>query len=682
MRAGRGISRIVGVVLLSLIAVSTGVMIYAYMQNKVASSVENTLPQARVGFASVEKCYWHGDLVVYVANHGDRELKLDKAYMRINDKWVIAKSNLPTIIPPHSSKAVIISTVNVPPGYHKLLLAGPDGYVETVVDPPGSAIMDHIGLITPSATINSPIMPATGFLARFYDIRGLERVPPVNEILSLGTHRLLDERIVSQIRFSDTLSNLPRWNLPQTDRFAAVFKGVVSVKKRSILRITAISDDGVYITVDGKVVINGWRLQAATRYEGSITLPPGDHEIVIVYFENYGIATLEVSLDLMPVVQNAFSIISITGKYYHTENYNPAHPDYSKILNDELPTKFFEDTEKSIDYTDHSAYGGRPWPFVGTYKDVNCFAVHWEVEVKVNVPGMYVVNAISDDGIKIFLDGNRQIISDWTLHGPRHYSQTIYLSRGTHKFDIVYYENYGIARAYFSLNFISNSAEQITNTGWDAVVYDLTHYNWGSLNLAKLYNDIMQGIFPVVGKYTVHYIDFTDTPRYGGEPWFFKGHGTDYFAVVFKTKVNIKDYTVLNIDIYTDDGTKVLVDGEVVLDAWRLQAPHHYSSKTVLTPGTHEITVVYFERTGIARLKVNLYTSIPVYAGSKDVFTLVINDPGALPSSFKVTLLNGLGIINEKYVHITSSSKQIVVISTKGVSLPTEGAVVIWRGRK
>ena len=217
-------------------------------------------------------------------------------------------------------------------------------------------------------------MPASGFLARFYDIRGLEQVPSVDEILSLGDDRLLDERVVQQIRFSDTVSGLPRWGLSQTDRFAAVFEGVVSVKEKSVLKITAVSDDGVYITVDGKVVINGWRLQAATRYEGSITLLPGNHEVVVVYFENYGVATLEVNLDLVPVAQNAFSVTSITGKYYDTTNYNPSSPDYRKILNDELPTKFFEDTEQAIDYTDHSAYGGKPWPFTNTYKDVNCFA--------------------------------------------------------------------------------------------------------------------------------------------------------------------------------------------------------------------------------------------------------------------------------------------------------------------
>ena len=681
MKVRGGLSKIVGTVLLMLVTVSMGVVLYAYMQNKTSSSMGNTLPQVRVGFATIEKYFWRGDLVVYVANHGDQELKLDKAYLRVGNEWVAVKSSLPTSIPPHSSKAVIVSTVNISPGNHELRLAGPSGYVGSIVDPPGSAILDYIGTITPAATINSPIMPASGFLAKFYDIRGLEQVPSVDEILGLGDDRLLDERVVQQIRFSDTVSGLPRWGLPQTDRFAAVFEGVVSVKEKSILKITAVSDDGVYITVDGKVVINGWRLQAATRYEGSITLSPGNHEVVVVYFENYGIATLEVSLDLVPVTQNAFSVISITGKYYDTTDYNPSSPDYRKVLNDELPTKFFEDTEQAIDYTDHSAYGGKPWPFTNTYRDVNCFATHWVVKVQVNVPGMYEVNAISDDGIVILLDNNKQVISDWTLHGPRQYTQVIYLSKGTHRFDIAYYENYGIARAYFNLSFVGNT-NQVVSEGWEAVVYDLTHYTWGSLNLNELYDNIILGKFPVVGKYRVDYIDFTDHAVYGGSPWFFSGHGTDYFAVVFKTTINVKDYIVLNINVYTDDGTKVLVDGNVVLDAWRLQSPHHYSVGIALAPGSHEIAVVYFERTGIARLKVDLYPSAPVYAGRKNVFTLVINDPSAVPKDFRITLINEKGVIGEKEVHIAGTSKQVITIEVKGDSLPARGAIVIWGGRK
>ncbi len=676
MTLKKGISKVVSTVLLMLVTVSIGVMLYAYMQGGTSASIGSNLPHTRIGFATIERYFWRGDLVVYVANHGDQELRLDKAYLKVSNEWVAVKSSLPAVIPPHSSKAVIVSTVNIPPGNHELLLTGPEGYVGAIVDPPGSAFMDYIGIVTPSATIDSPITPAVGFLAKFYNISGLERVPSVDEILSLSKDRLLSERVVQQIRFSNSVSGMPKWNLPQTNRFAAVFCGVISTREDATLKITAISDDGVYITVNGKTVINGWRLQPATEYRGSITLSPGKHEITVVYFQNYGAATLEVNLDLAPIAQKAFSIVSIVGKYYNTTNYNPAHPDYKKILNDELPTKFFEDKEQTIDYTDHSAYGGAHWPFTSTYVDVNHFAAHWVVKVNVRIPGTYRVSAISDDGIMVFLGKNKQLISDWSLHPSKYYSATVYLSRGIHTFNVIYYENGGVARIYFSLSLVS--ANQLVTEGWSAVVYDLTSYSWNSLNLGELYNDVVQGKFPVVGKYKVNYIDFTDNPRYGGSPWFFGGHKTDYFAVVFRTTINVKDYTALSINVYTDDGTKVLVDGNVVLDAWRLQSPHHYSSSVALTPGSHKVMVVYFERTGIARLRVDLQPSTPVYAGSKDMFTLIINDPRALPSGFRITLIGEGGVIGEKSVHITGLTRQIITIRVKGSTLPSTGAIVIW----
>ncbi len=674
----KGISKITATALLMLVALTIGVTLYSFIQSSTSAKTEAIKFGSRIGFASIEREYWRGDLVLYVANHGDRDLRLDKAYIRIQGRWVSVRSTLPSVIPPHSVRAIIVSTINVTPGYHELRITGPDGYVSAVVDPRGSALMDYLGLITPTATINSPVEPALGFLAKFYNIRGLKEVPSVSEILKLSNNRLLDERVVQRICFSTSVSNMPGWGLNQTVRFAAVFEGVIIVNERSVLKITAVSDDGIYVTVDGKVVINGWRLQPATRYEGSVVLKPGKHEIIVTYFQNYGAATLEVDFRVLPAELNTFSIISIIGKYYNTSNYNPAKPDYKKILNDELPTEFFSDTERTIDYTDHPYYGGKPWPFINAYKDVNCFAAHWVVTVRVNTPGIYRVDAVSDDGIIIMLDRGKQVVSDWSLHGPKSYREDIYLSKGIHRFDVVYYENYGIARASFRLSFVK-AEPQASNLKWVATVYDLTNYNWASLNLEQLYEDVIQGRFPVVGTYEVTYIDFTDTPSYGGKPWFFSGHSTDYFAVVFRTKINVKDYSTLEVRVYTDDGTKVLIDGNVILDAWRLQPPHHYSSKTVLAPGKHEVTVVYFERGGIARLRVDLYlhTSAPIYAGKENVFTLIINDPSALPGSFRVTLLSVQGVIGEKTVH-NIGVKQVITIAVRGASLPSEGAIVIW----
>jgi len=192
-------------------------------------------------------------------------------------------------------------------------------------------------------------------------------------------------------------------------------------------------------------------------------------------------------VNVTTIFRKAFSVISITGKYYNTSNYNPSSPNYNEILNDNLPTLFFEDTEQSINYTDHTIFNGKPWPFETTYKDVNYFAVHWVVTVNVYVPGTYEVTAINDDGMIILLDGN-QILYDWNLHGPVLHNITVSLSPGIHRFDIAYFENTGWARAYFNLSFVSSSSANLVVNSAGGITAEAGP-NWsGLVNMFGLYN--------------------------------------------------------------------------------------------------------------------------------------------------------------------------------------------------
>lgn len=53
-------------------------------------------------------------------------------------------------------------------------------------------------------------------------------------------------------------------------------------------RFFTTADDGVRVYVDGKVVIDAWRVQPPTHYYGDLHLDSGDHTIVVEYFESTG----------------------------------------------------------------------------------------------------------------------------------------------------------------------------------------------------------------------------------------------------------------------------------------------------------------------------------------------------------------------------------------------------------
>ena len=62
------------------------------------------------------------------------------------------------------------------------------------------------------------------------------------------------------------------------------------------------------------------------------------------------------------------------------------------------------------------------------------------------------------------------------------------------------------------------------------------------------------------------------------------------------------DYTFIAT---ADDGIRVWVDGQVIIDEWRLQGATEFRATRNLTPGIHRVTVAYYQNAGgaVARLR-------------------------------------------------------------------------------
>ncbi|HIC90109.1 MAG TPA: LysM peptidoglycan-binding domain-containing protein [Anaerolineae bacterium] len=59
-------------------------------------------------------------------------------------------------------------------------------------------------------------------------------------------------------------------------------------------RFYARSDDGVRVWVDSQLLIDEWRRQAATSFAADIILAPGPHTVRVEYFEQDGLALIQV----------------------------------------------------------------------------------------------------------------------------------------------------------------------------------------------------------------------------------------------------------------------------------------------------------------------------------------------------------------------------------------------------
>ena len=187
-------------------------------------------------------------------------------------------------------------------------------------------------------------------------------------------------------------------------------------------RFYANADDGVRVWVDGRLVIDQWHTWTPDTYSGEIWLGSGYHQVVVDYYEAYGLAFI--SMWWERVNPNYFP--DWKGKYYDNRDL------------DGDPTYIRNDNE--IDFN----WGtGSPAPGIGNTN----YSVKWTRTVDFS-SGTYRLNARSDDGIRVYLDGKR-VINEWRTqtYGPT-YTYEVYLS-GDHDLKVEYFQAYGGARVRF-----------------------------------------------------------------------------------------------------------------------------------------------------------------------------------------------------------------------------------------
>ena len=74
---------------------------------------------------------------------------------------------------------------------------------------------------------------------------------------------------------------------------------------------------------------------------------------------------------------------------------------------------------------------------------------------------------------------------------------------------------------------------------------------------------------------------------------------TDHFSVRWTHTVNFRG-GLYRFTMTADDGTRVWVDDELVIDQWQVQPETTYTVEVTLTSGNHPITIEYFDDTGNA----------------------------------------------------------------------------------
>ncbi|WP_273844813.1 PA14 domain-containing protein [Rubrobacter calidifluminis] len=229
---------------------------------------------------------------------------------------------------------------------------------------------------------------------------------------------------------------------------------------------------------------------------------------------------------------------------------------------------------------------GSPDPAIGP----DTFSARWTGQIEAPVSGDYTFTTTSDDGVRLYI-GGQKIIDDWGDHAPTDDSGTITLQAGQ-RYDIQmdYYEDGGGAVAKLQWSYPGQSQQVVPsndllytgdNGGLDATYYD---------------NQDFTGT-------QVSRVDPTVNFDWGnGSPD--PAIGPDTFSARWTGQIEAPvsgDYTFTTT---SDDGVRLFVNGQELIDDWGDHAPTDDSGTITLQAGQrYDIQMDYYEDGGGAVAK-------------------------------------------------------------------------------
>lgn len=231
--------------------------------------------------------------------------------------------------------------------------------------------------------------------------------------------------------------------------------------------------------------------------------------------------------------------------------------------------------ENTIDF---NWFGGSPDPRVNS----DNFSARWTRTV--NFPaGTYRFYATMDDGMRVWVD-NQLIIDSWTA-SQEHTKTFDRFMNGNHAIRIDYFEEGNMAVARFSW--------QLLTAGGGGQFFP----NWR----AEYFNNTTLSGAPVLIR-----DEQTISADWGlGSPG--PGVNTNFWSARWSRPIQALpgQYRII---LTSDDGSRLFIDNQLIIDNWRQQGPTTQSADFFSPGGTHQVRVEFFDAAGGASIRADLIT--------------------------------------------------------------------------
>ncbi|MFN2155638.1 MAG: PA14 domain-containing protein [Anaerolineae bacterium] len=202
------------------------------------------------------------------------------------------------------------------------------------------------------------------------------------------------------------------------------------------------------------------------------------------------------------------------------------------------------------------------------------FSARWTRTLQFDA-GRYRFYATVDDGLRLYVDGEL-LIDSWRDGGQRDLTVERTLSAGAHNLRIEYYERSGVA---------------LVRVWWDRLnTYpDWKGEYWPNANLS--------GSPVVVRNDSKIDFDWRQGSPAANVP-------ADRFSARWTRQASF-EMGAYRFHVLTDDGVRLYVDNQLILDAWSDHNATWLSTDYALVGGNHTVRVEYYERIGNARITVS-----------------------------------------------------------------------------
>jgi len=209
------------------------------------------------------------------------------------------------------------------------------------------------------------------------------------------------------------------------------------------------------------------------------------------------------------------------------------------------------------------------------------FSVRWTGSRTFDA-GIYEISVTSDDGVRVWVDGIITI-DEWREQAATTFKKQVYLSGGVHHLQVAYFEAQGVASVNLDIRLVT--PDTTPSASWTAEYFD---------------NPALTGAPAKTQTETAIDYDWGEGAPTSGIP-------ADYFSVRWTTNAQFLAGTY-DFSVTVDDGVRVWVDGELLIDEWQPQSATTFTAQKALSAGTHRVQMAYFEATGyaVAKLKWNL----------------------------------------------------------------------------